>query len=308
MSLDAEYLRYPHRGYGMDHARYDWSILTQRAPVAWPGNARLAVWINLAVQFFPLNQRGKPFAPPGGMTTAYPDLRHYTLREYGNRVGMVRCLQALDKFALEPTFAVNSIVADLYPRLLERLCDRGNEILCHSWHMDALHHGDLDESEEAEIIEGALTRLRVATGQPITGWLSPGGSQSHSTPDLLARNGIEYMGDWINDDLPYAFRTKHGELIALPLSLELDDHFIIGVNLHSESEYADQVKDACDFLLREAEESGGGRLLALNVHPWLMGQPHRIAALENALEHIASRSGIWSASAQNIVKTWSLTQ
>lgn len=304
MSLEPSYLHYPRRRYGMDHARYEWSMLTERPPVRWPGNAKLAVWVNLAVQFFPLNQRGKPFAPPGGMTTAYPDLRHYTLREYGNRVGLVRCVQALDTFGLKPTFAVNAIIAQKYPRLLERLCERDDEILCHSWHMDSLHHGELDESEEAEIIERSLACLREATGQPIRGWLSPGGSQSHNTPDLLASQGIEYMGDWLNDDLPYPFRTKHGDLIALPLSLELDDHFIVGVNLHSETEYAEQIKDACDFLLREAQEAEGGRLLALNVHPWLMGQPHRIAALEDALEHIANQPGIWSASAHEIVSAW----
>ena len=93
MSLEPSYLQYPHRRYGMDHARYEWSMLTERPPVRWPGNAKLAVWVNLAVQFFPLNQRGKPFAPPGGMTTAYPDLRHYTLARV-RQPGWTRSLRA----------------------------------------------------------------------------------------------------------------------------------------------------------------------------------------------------------------------
>ena len=87
MPLDDSYFDYPHRSYGMDHDFYDWSMLVDRKPVEWPGGNRLALWVNVALQFFPLNQRGKPFPPPGGMTTAYPDLRHFTLREYGNRVG-----------------------------------------------------------------------------------------------------------------------------------------------------------------------------------------------------------------------------
>ena len=57
----------------------------------------MALWVNVALQYFPLNQQGKPFAPVGGMTTAYPDLRHYTLREYGNRVGIFRLLKAFDQ-------------------------------------------------------------------------------------------------------------------------------------------------------------------------------------------------------------------
>ena len=304
MPLDPSYLEYAERHYGMDHARYEWSMLSERQPVAWPEEASLAVWINVAVQFFPLNQRGKPFPPPGGMSTPYPDLRHYTLRDYGNRVGIVRCLNALDRFGLVPTFSVNSAITDLYPRLLDRLCQRQNEILCHSWHMDSLHHGGLSGGEESQLIERSLSRLREFTGQPITGWLSPGGSQSANTPDLLASQGIEYMGDWMNDELPYPFNTTSGELVALPLSLELDDHFIIGVNLHSEWEYADQIKDACDYLLDEAQKTGGGRLLALSIHPWLMGQPHRIGAMESVLEHIADQKGVWSASASEIVKAW----
>lgn len=304
MPLEPSYLEYAERHYGMDHARYEWSMLSERQPVVWPEGASLAVWINVAVQFFPLNQRGKPFPPPGGMSTPYPDLRHYSLRDYGNRVGIVRCFDALDRYRLVPTFSVNAAIADRYPRLLERLCERDNEILCHSWHMDSLHHGELSKDEESQLIERSLSRLREATGQAITGWLSPAGSQSANTPDLLARQGIEYMGDWLNDELPYPFHTDSGDLVALPLSLELDDHFIIGNNLHSEWEYAEQIKDACDYLLNEAKKTGGGRLLTLSVHPWLMGQPHRIAAFESALEHIAAQDGVWSASASEIVGAW----
>ena len=304
MTLDAEHLRYPKRRHGMDHDRYDWSMLASRPPVTWPGGARLAVWVNVAVQCFPLDQGGKPFAAPGGMSTPYPDLRHFTLRDYGNRVGIVRVLEALDAFGIRPTFAVNAALAERRPALLDRLAARGDEILASSWHMDTLHHGGLPIDEERTLVERALTTLRARTGQPVEGWVSPAGSQSHHTPDLLAEHGVRYMGDWINDDLPYPFRADAGEVVALPLSLELDDQFLIGNNLHSEWEYAAQIKDACDYLAAEATATGQGRLLALSVHPWLLGQPHRIAAFESVLEHLAGTSGVWSASAADIVAAW----
>ena len=304
MTLDAKHLQYPHRRLGMDHARYDHSMLSARPPVTWPGGAGVALWVNLAVQFFPLDQTGKPFAPPGGMSTPYPDLRHFTLREYGNRVGIVRCLEALDAFGVRPTFAVNAALAERCPSLLDRLVRRGDEILASSWHMGTLHHGELALAEEQAIVEKALATLRGRTGQAVEGWVSPARSQSRRTPDLLAAQGVRYMGDWINDELPYAFRTDAGELVALPLSLELDDHFLIGTNLHSEWEYATQIIDACDCLAAEAAETGHGRLLTLSVHPWLMGQPHRIAAFESVLEHLAGCGSIWSASASEIVAAW----
>ena len=304
MPLDPRYLEYPRRRYGMDHDRYEWSMLARRKPVAWPGGAKVALWVNLVVQLFPLNQSGKPFAPPGGMSTPYPDLRHFTLRDYGNRVGLHRCLHALDSTEITPTFSVNAAIAGRYPQLLDRLNRRGNEILASSWHMDTLHHGGMSLEEEAELVGRSLDALRAAVDAPVTGWLSPARSQSRNTPDLLTAAGIRYMGDWLNDEMPYPFATRHGEMIALPLSLELDDRFIVQHNLHSEWEYAQQVKDACDYLLAEAEATGHGRLLALSIHPWLMGQPHRIAALESALRHIAGQTGIWSASAREIVAAW----
>ena len=308
MTLDPSYLEYRNRRYGMDHDRYDWSMLADRQPVAWPDGARVALWVNVALEFFPLNQQGKPFPPPGGMTTAYPDLRHFTLRDYGNRVGIFRCLKALDEFDIVPTFAINAALADRAPRLIERLASRGNEIIGHGWHMDRLLHGELERDEEESIIVQSLEKLRGATGQSVKGWLSPARSQSFNTPELLAVNGIEYMGEWINDELPYPFRTAAGELVAIPLSYELDDQFILQANLHAESEYADQVIDAADFLLREAGDKDAGRMLALNIHPWMLGQPHRIGQLERVLRHLADSDGIWSAGAGDIVSHWRLAQ
>ncbi len=303
MPLDNSYLEYPHRSYGMDHDYYDWSMLVDRKPVRWPGDARLALWVNVALQYFPLNQQGKPFKPPGGMTTAYPDLRHYTLREYGNRVGVFRVLKALDRFNVSASFAINSRLAERYPYLVRRIVERGDEILCHGWDMDTPHYGGMDKSEEAGIVAQSLNVLRNATGQPVTGWMSPGKSQSENTPELLVSHGIEYMCDWINDDMPFQFRSPAGELTAMPLSTELEDRFIITANLHSEAEYADQICDACDYLLGEASEQGG-RLLALNIHPWVLGQPHRIGRLEQVLQHVTSHSGVWSAPPGEIHKAW----
>ena len=307
MTLDPTYLEYSKRRYGMDHDWYDWSMLTDRAPVAWPNGKRVALWVNVALQFFPLNQRGEPFPPPGGMTTAYPDLRHYTLRDYGNRVGVYRVMKALDRYGVKPAFAINAELAERYPYLLKRIVERGDEILCHGWNMDTPHYGGLDPDAERAQIARALDVLRERTGRDVTGWLSPGKSQSRNTPALLVEHGVEYMCDWINDDMPYRFRTSAGEITAMPLSTELEDRFVLMNNLHSETEYADQIMDAFDYLHGEACDQGG-RLLALNVHPWLLGQPHRIGQFERLLEHIMHRETVWSAPPREIRAAWLAAQ
>jgi peptidoglycan/xylan/chitin deacetylase (PgdA/CDA1 family) len=300
MSLDEEYLQYPKRRLGMDHERYEWSQLKDRTKVVWPDNKKLALWVNVSLQFFPLNQKGIPFKVPGGMTMPYPDLRHFSLRDYGNRVGIYRFLKAFDRFNIEPSYAMNTVLAERNPYLLNTIRERGSEILCHGWDMDSLHYGGQDKEEEAELVKKSLDGLRELSGQNVTGWISPARNESPNTPDLLASNGIKYFCDWVNDDMPYPFKTTHGELTAMPLSNELEDRFILMNNLHSEDSYVEQIQDACDFLLEEAEHSGG-RILALNIHPWLLGQPHRIAKLEAVLDYLTSKEGVWSAGPTEIL-------
>ena len=276
MSLSPDYLAYPRRRHGMDHDRYAWSMLAQRAPVAWPGSKPLALWLNLSLEHFPLNPAGEGFKAPRSMTMPYPDLRHY--------------------YSLQASVAVNGELAERYPALLRRVQATGFELLGHGWNMDCVHYGGLDEAREREWIQRSLEALSPYATQPIQGWLSPARSQSERTPELLREAGIKWCADWVNDELPYTFNTNHGPLSILPLSLELEDRFIVGDNLHSESEYADQIIDACDFLLAEARETGHGRLLALNLHPWVMGQPHRIKHLERVFAYLASHaSSIWNA-------------
>ncbi len=303
MSLEPEYLHYPWRRHGYDHERYAWSMLGERPPLQWPGGKPLAVWINVSLQFYPLNQRGVPFKVPNGMTMPYPDLRHYSLRDYGNRVGIYRMLAAFEQRGIRPTWAINAQLAEQQPYLLHRLKAYGGEFLCHGWNMDHLHYGGQDRDEEAEIVRRSVTTLRELTGQRVRGWLSPAKHQSWNTPELLAENGVEYCADWVNDDLPYAFATERGELTMLPLSTEIEDQFVMCQNLHSEDSWVAQVTDAFDFLLQEGREQGG-RLLALNLHPWLVGQPHRIGCLEAVLDHISGHAEVWQAPAGEILDAY----
>ena len=301
MPLDKSYLEYPHRSYGMDHDRYDWSMLTDRKDVNWPNGKKLALWVNVSLQFFPLDQKGVPVKPQGGMIMPYPDLRHYSLRDYGNRVGIYRLLKAFDKYGVKSTYAVNAELAKRVPYLMAALKERGVEMLGHGWNMDTIHHNNMED--EAGIISESLEVLSKYSSKEITGWLSPGRFESDKTPEYLADVGIKYFCDWVNDDMPYNFRTDNGPLLAMPLSKELEDQFVLLSNLHSESSYGDQIKDAADMLITEAYEQGG-RMLALSLHPWMMGQPHRIKVLEDILDYLMSKEEVWSASANEILEHW----
>ncbi len=301
MPLDRSYLEYTERSYGMDHERYDWSMLTDRKAVSWPGDKKLALWVNVSLQFFPLDQKGVPVKPPGGMTMPYPDLRHYSLRDYGNRVGIYRLLKAFDKYGVNATYAVNGELAERTPYLMAALKDRGAELLGHGWNMDTIHYNDMEG--EADVIKKSIEALLRYATDDVKGWLSPGRYEGDKTPEALKAAGIEYFCDWVNDDMPYVFRTDNGPLTAMPLSNELEDRFILLSNLHSEQSYGEQIKDAADMLIAEAKEQGG-RVLGLSLHPWMMGQPHRIGVLEDVLEYLMDKEEVWSASASEILSHW----
>jgi peptidoglycan/xylan/chitin deacetylase (PgdA/CDA1 family) len=294
MTLDPQHLQYPLRRHGMDHDRYAWSMLTDRQAVTWPGGKRLALWVNVSLQHFGLNPAGKPVKLPGAMTMPYPDLRHYTLRDYGNRVGIYRFLDAFDRFGVRPSFAINACLVQQHRTLVQEVVRRGDEVLGHSWSMDTPHAGGLAQADEAQLIQRSLDTLRQATGKPVRGWLGPGRLQSENTPELLHAAGIEYFSDWVNDELPYRFHTARGDLWSLPLCNELDDRFVVMDNQHSEASWAQQVQDACELLLAESQEQGG-RILSLSLHPWVLGQPHRIKHLEAALAFVTSQPGVWCA-------------
>ena len=303
MSLPADYLQYPWRRRGMDHERYDWSMLPRRKPVAWPGGARIALWVTTALEWFPLDMKGKPFKPLGGMVTAYPDLRHYTLRDYGNRVGIFRILDALARFGIRGSMAMNAAVAVRHPSLVEACVRRGHEVIAHGLDMDHLHYRGLAREEEQRQVETALAILRKASGQPVRGWLSPGKSESDATPDLVRAAGCDYLCDWVNDDMPYPMRTTHGALNAMPHPVDIDDATILVQNRHPEASFRDQVITQFDVLHAESA-SDNGRIMALSLHPWVTGQPYRIGVLEEALAHITGRGDVWAATGAEILDVW----
>ena len=301
--LPADYMDYPLRRYGMDHERYDWTMLPDRKPVAWPQQARVALWVVPALEWFPLNMAGVPFKPPGAMQTAYPDLRHYTLRDYGNRVGIFRIMKALEKHGIRPTVAVNAAVAVRYPSLIQECTQRGWEIMANGLDMDYLHHGCLAVDDEKKLIDTTLDILRKASGQAVRGWLSPAKSESAATLDLLGAAGLDYVCDWVNDDMPYAMRTASGPIHAMPHPIDIDDHTILVQNHHTEDDFRDQLCDQFDLLYKESA-TAGGRIMAISLHPWVIGQPYRMRALEEALAHIMRHPGVWAATGGEILDAW----
>jgi hypothetical protein len=284
----------------MDHERYRWSNLFERPPVTWPDGAHVALWVTVVSEFFPLNQVGKPFKAPGSMVTPYPDFRHYSSRDYGNRVGIFRLFRLFEKLGIKASVAMNAAVAERYPVLAREVVSSGYEIICHGYDMDTIHHSGMSEADEREIIRKSKNIITDVTGVAPQGWLSPASAESFFTPDLVQEEGFSYLCDWANDDMPYVFQTRRGSILAMPYSEEISDRQIIFGYHHTEAQFVEQVKDQFDTLLAESKHYGG-RILSLVLYPYISGLPYRIQAVEEALRYITQRPGVWSATGSDIL-------
>lgn len=303
MTLDPAYLDYPKRRHGYDHDLYPWSALHERRPISWPQGS-VAVWVCVSLEWFPIVPGGA-FAAPGHMQTAYPDYRHYTARDYGNRVGAWRFLDALGKAGAKASFATNAAVAERYPDLVKAVLDGGHELIAHSTDMNGTIDSSMAEADERVLIEDAMQRIEAASGVRPTGWLSIARSQSFHTVNLLQECGLIYCCDWVNDELPYRFNNG---LIDLPLNHELSDRTIIAVQQQSADSWAQSLEDAFDWLAAEAAVTGSARMLPIHVTPYIMGLPYRIAAFERLLERLGQRSECWFARGDQIVSSWEQQQ
>ena len=303
MSVDPGYLAYPRRRHGYDHNFFPWSAMKDRRPVVWPGEAPVAVWICVSLEWFPLVPYDTPFRAPGHMQTAYPDYRHYTAREYGTRIGLYRLLDAFATVGAKVSVATNAAIAERYPSIVADIVAAGHEIIAHSTDMNGTIASGLSETDERALIATSLDMLERASDTRPQGWLSIARSQSWRTADLLREAGVRYCCDWVNDELPYRFNNG---LINMPLNHDLSDRQVVTVQQKSAGSYAVSMRDAFDGLAREATTQGG-RMLPLHVTPYIMGLPYRIGAFETLLADLKAR-GAWFARGCEIVDEWEAQQ
>ncbi len=297
MSLPEDYLSYPHRAYGMDQDRYDWRPVEARKPIIWPGGEAVAAMIVVPIEHHTLEPVGKPLKHPGAMQTPYPDLRHYTTRDYGNRVGVYRILAALKAVGAKATFPINARQLERRPHLVEAILADGHEIAAHGLSTDHIHWGGLDRETEAGWVAEVRRRFDAAGLKP-RAWMSPARQQSFATLDLIAAQGFDICLDWEIDEVPVAMRTDAGSLTALPLSNELDDRTLMIDRRQTEDEWADQVLEAARYLVGGAERSGS-RMLGFTLTPYVSGQPFRTAPLRRLLAGLTT-PGVWTATASEI--------
>jgi allantoinase len=269
------------------HERAPYSAIVDRPPLKLPNGLRLIIWpvVNLEVWEIERAMARQVLPAPTGIPVI-PDLPNWSWHEYGMRVGVWRFFAAFDRFGIVPTLSINAKVTEAYERVARAALERGWEFMGHSYVQMPIHA----VKNQRALIRKSLDALERFTGKRPVGWLGPGLTETYETPDLLTAAGVRYVGDWVYDDEPTEIRTKHGPLVTLPYTVELNDIPMMIVQHHTAEEFLTRSKAQFDRLYAEGAERA--KILSFAIHPYISGVPHRIGYLEAFLEYASRHPGV----------------
>lgn len=267
--------------------RVPYSAIVDRPPLVLPNGARMAVWVIVNVEEWGIERTmPRTVLPPPMGQPLMPDLPNWAWHEYGMRVGFWRLLDCLKRFDVPVTLAINGSVCQSYPRVATAALEAGWEFMGHGFVQGPMHNLDDEAAAIAETVEA----IRAFTGTAPRGWESPGLTETFDTIDHLAAAGIEYVADWVLDDQPVEIATKSGPVLSIPYTVETNDIAMIALQQHQAGEILARSTAQFDRLYQESADIT--RIMALSLHPYITGVPHRIGYLESFLAHLSDKPGL----------------
>ena len=267
--------------------RIAYSAIDKRPPLKLPNGARMAVWVIVNVEEWDANQPmpRTVLTPPAGGSPS-PDIPNWAWHEYGNRVGFWRLLKVFDDFQLPAALAINGSAIAAYPAIVEAAIERKWEFMGHGFtqrNMQKVENEREDIRKTAEVI-------RKATGKRPRGWLGPGLTETWETPDILVEEGYEYVCDWVLDDQPVWLKTRTKPIVNVPYTQECNDVAMMLIQHHKASEYTDRAIDQFEQIYADA--ANAARIMALVIHPYIMGAPHRTKYFRRIFETMRERGDV----------------
>jgi allantoinase len=280
----------------MDSQLIPYSPILHRPALRWPNGARVALWVVPNIEHYEYQPKYVRVRDPWPRSP-HPDVLGYTVRDYGNRVGLWRMFEMTDDLQIPCTVSLSMTVIQHYPDILEAMEKRNWELMSHGIY-NTRYHWNFTPDEERAAMQESREIHRKLTGREQKGWFSPAIANTVNTFDLAAECGFSYTADLYHDDQPFPLRVKTGSLLSLPYTVELND--VLSHRRGEEAEeFARQIRDYFDTVYAEGAEQG--RVMCVALHPYWVGQPHRIRAVKAALEYVLSHTGVWVARGSEIV-------
>jgi allantoinase len=279
----------------MENNLYRYWPIVRRPRLELPNGARVAFWVGLNIEHFLLDKPSTSITPV--TASLVPDPLNYGWRDYGPRVGVWRVMDVLDRVGMRASVLLNSDVCQYYPEIVEEGNQRKWAWLAHGKNNSTLQ-SNMSPEEERSYLADVVGTIKQSTGQQPRGWLGPALSETFETPNILAELGVNYTCDWCNDDQPYPMQVRQGRMISLPYSIEVNDIPVALDRGLPAEQFTQMIKDQFDQLYADAER--GGRIMAVALHPFIIGQPFRAKYLEQALSYVAGHDKVWIATSDEI--------
>ncbi len=267
--------------------RLPYSGIDKRKPLLLPGNARMIVWPVLALEVWDITRpMARMVLPPPQGVPLIPDAPNWSWHEYGMRVGFWRIKRMLNMLGIRPTVTLNARTCLEYPHVAKACLDNGWELNAHAYEQIPMHKLE----DESASIKKTIKVIQSFSGKMPRGWFGPGLTQTYDTIDYLADAGIQYIGDWVLDDQPVWVKTTNNPIVALPYNYEVHDIVLMAIQHHSSEVFLQRALDYFETIYSESHETT--RVMAIAMHPYLSGAPHRIKYVRQTFEHILSQPGV----------------
>ena len=267
--------------------RLPYSPITERPRLVLPQGARIAVWVIVNVEEWdPREPMPRTVLTPPAGGSPMPDIPNWAWHEYGNRVGFWRMLEIFDEARIRAVLAINGSAIERYGAIVRAARERGWEFIGHGFTQKNMQK----VADERTDIRNTAAAIRAATGRNPRGWLGPGLTETWETPDLLAEEGYEYVCDWVLDDQPVVLATRARPLVSIPYTQECNDVAMMLIQHHKASEYYDRTIDQFEQI--HADAANSARIMALVVHPYIMGAPHRLKYFRRVIAELRARPGV----------------
>ncbi len=287
---------------------YDFVPMPERKPLKWPDGKRLAVFVTFNLEYWDLTKdteesyyAGGPSILPDPLPGNVADIPNYTWREYGQRVGIWRLFDIMDKAGVPASCTMNAKMGIERPQAIKYCVEHGWELVAHNYvQTDLLTNYYFDPEGEREIVLETIDVYEKVVGKKPAGWLSSSLRTNPSTVDILAEQGLLYTADFLNDDQPYLMQTDHGPIVSVPYTVEINDFMMFMRRGNSTSEAFNVMKEQFDTLYMEGAESG--RLMNLGLHPHVIGQPFRARALREFVDYAKQFPDVWWTTREEVAK------
>jgi peptidoglycan/xylan/chitin deacetylase (PgdA/CDA1 family) len=274
---------------------YDYSPMSERPKITWPNGARVAFWVAPNIEFYeldpPLNPGRRAWPKP------HPDVVPHSHRDYGNRAGFWRMMEVMAKYGVRGSVSLNVAMCQHHPEIIEACSALDWEFFSHGVY-NTRYTYTRTEAQERAMMEDVIKTIKDCTGQDTDGWLAPALSYTTNTFELLTEYGVKYTCDLFHDDQPQPVNTKSGKLISVPYSLEMNDTVVLSMMGKSSRHYTEILKANFDQLYEEGAENS--QVMCIPLHPFLIGQPHRIGNFAEVLEYITGHDKVWVTTGREI--------